>query len=362
VTTVDSPRLSAGSRPAIAHRDALEQRLDEYFLSQLDRSVGHDASFQELWMQLRRLAGGGKRVRPLLLLSTHRLLGGARDEDALRVALAFELLHTALMVHDDIIDKDLERRGGPNLTAAFASAAEAAGVGARKATAWGEASALLAGDLLLAAAVREVAETDLPAQERRTLLRIVDDGIFLAASGEQSDVAFGLGLEAADTIRIRTMMARKTAGYSFEAPLRAAAVLAGAPAGLGDRLAAVGRSLGVIFQMRDDLLGAFGDPRSTGKTDRGDLREGKRTLLVAFADGSPQWAAVAHLWGAEGLDDDGAAVLRSALESCGARERLERELEDEAVRTLGLIASAGLPEPLAAELSAQVRSGVERES
>src|SRR5690606_24160006 len=102
------------------------------------------------------------------------------------------------------------------------------------------------------------------------------------------------------------MMADKTAHYSLELPLRAAAVLADAGLEIEERLGAVGRSLGILFQMQDDLLGVFGDPDRTGKSASGDLREGKQTLLVAFARDTPAAASAAGRFGAPALAEAGA--------------------------------------------------------
>lgn len=341
-------------------REAVDRAVDDFFAMQYARSHGHDERFRALWAQLRRLGAGGKRVRPLVLLAAHDHLGGTRRHDALRAAVGVELLHTALVIHDDIIDRDLERRGAPNLTAVFASDALTRGVEAATARAWGETMALLAGDLLLSAAVRELARIDAPADIRARVLDAVDEGIYLAASGEQADVAFGIGLATPDADTIREMMRHKTACYSFEAPLRIGAALAGAPEPLGERLGDIGRTLGVLFQMQDDLLGTFGDSPVTGKSTSGDLREGKVTLLVSYAVGTPEWRSVEHLWGRPSLSDDEVAQLRTAIEASGARRTLERDIEREAARTEALIGSARLPSALAAELRATVRSAVER--
>lgn len=343
-------------------REQFEERLDAYFDEQTARATLHDARFRELWERLRILARGGKRVRPLLLLAAHDDLGGRRRDDALRAAVGVELLHTALVIHDDIIDGDLERRGGPNIVARFATDAAASGIRPDDARAWGETMALLAGDLLLSASIREVARIDAPAELRDRVLHILDDGVYLAASGEQADVAFGLGLERPDTESIRTMMHRKTACYSFETPLRVGAALAEAPEQLGHRLGEIGSSLGLLFQMRDDLLGVFGAPEVTGKSASGDLREGKVTLLVAYARDEPAWEAVAELWGRPELSDREVALLREALEVSGARRRLEKDIEREAARALSLIGAARLPSALAAELRHAVRVGMEREA
>lgn len=340
--------------------ERIDQALADFLDVQLARTLDHDDRFRELWQRIIGLSLGGKRVRPRAVLSAHDHLGGSRPDDALATAIAFELLHTALVIHDDIIDGDLERRGAPNLTARFAKDAQMRGVDAVRSRAWGETMALLAGDLLLSSAVRVVGELDAPRRIRARVAELLDESIYEAASGEQADVAFGLGLENPDTDAIRIMMERKTASYSFDAPLRAGAVLAGADDVTVRRLGAIGRSLGLLFQMRDDLLGVFGSPEETGKSASGDLREGKVTLLITHAADTIEWQKVKHLWGISDASEGDLDVLRDALERSGARSRLEGEIADQAAHTLDLIHIAELPAAFADELRFATQNGIAR--
>jgi geranylgeranyl diphosphate synthase type II len=339
-----------------------ERRLDRFFDEQEARAAGRPGPYTELWRALRTATRGGKRLRPRLLLGAFLHLGGTRLDPAIELAVATELLHTALLVHDDVIDGDVARRGVPNVVGTFAQAGSAGGLGATPARRWGEQAALLAGDLMLTSALRIAARLDVPPARRAELVDLVDESVFRAAAGELADVAYAAGLLVPTPAQIRDVMADKTAHYSLELPLRGAAVLAGAPAVVAARLGAIGRSLGVVFQMRDDLLGVFGRTQETGKSASGDLREGKQTLLVAAARGTAPWRAVEHLFGQPGLDDDGAARLRTALEASGARRRAERELHAERDTALGLIARAGLPPALADLLSLEALRAAERPS
>ena len=153
---------------------------------------------------------------------------------------------------------------------------------------------------------------------------------------------------------------------SFGLPARKMVVisglLAGAPDWLGDRLGAIGHRLGLVFQMRDDLLGVFGSAAETGKSCSNDLREGKQTLLVAYAHGTAEWSAASHLFGREDLDEAGADVLRGALEASGARSRLEQEVHDERDAALTLIGGADLPDALARLLAGEAERAAERRS
>ncbi|MBO0607811.1 polyprenyl synthetase family protein [Myceligenerans salitolerans] len=329
-------------------RDAVDTVLTDFFEGRIRRADALAEHYTLLWQRLARSSLGGKRLRPRLLLDTHRAFGAPYPQDAAVAAASFELLHTALLLHDDVIDRDLSRRGRRNLPAEFAADATESGLLPEAARSWGDASGILGGDLLLSATYSLLARVR-PAV-RGELTELVDEHLFRAAAGEHDDVAFGLGTASATTDSVLRMMAHKTAGYSFAAPLCAGAVLAEAGDGASADLEQVGVELGVLYQLRDDVLGVFGDSR-TGKSTLSDLRQGKRTLLVAFAEGHPEWIAVRHLWGDPDLDEPGAELLRSALVASGARTAMTELIEtrrQEAVATIGGTAlPAGLRKDLA---------------
>ena len=366
-TTVAPSMRTAETTPLVlphigAALAEVERRLELVLDEAVRRSGRHAPQYQDLWRAVRSTTRGGKRLRPRLLLAAFLHLGGTRLEPAIELAVAVELLHTALLVHDDVIDGDVERRGAPNVVGSFALAGRSEGLSEQAARRWGEHAALLAGDLLLTSALRITARLDLDHVRRTALVELVDESVFRAAAGELADVAYAAGLATPSASDIRRLMADKTAHYSLELPLRAAAVIGGSPDWMGDRLGAIGHRLGLVFQMRDDLLGVFGSAAETGKSDWNDLREGKQTLLVAYARGTAQWAEVAHLFGREDLDEAGADVLRTALETSGARDRLEREIHKERDTALALIDGAGLPEALAGLLADEARRAAERRS
>ena len=339
----------------------VEARLVAYFDRQSARAARHSPRFVTLWAHMREAAAGGKRLRPRLVALAGLHLGhGAPIRPLVEVATAIELLHTALLLHDDVIDGDVERRGVQNLVGAHAATARRAGVPSTAADRWGQSAAILAGDLLIAAALRLTADLDLGADRRERLVDLLDESIFRAAAGELADVAFAAGLDAPSAADIRRMMADKTAHYSVELPLRAGAVLAGASRDEESRLAEIGRSLGIVFQMRDDLLGVFGAVAETGKSASNDLREGKETMLVALARGTSAWARAEHWFGREDLDEAGADLLREALERSGARDRFEAALREERDAVLERIRGAALPDALAEALATAARFAAER--
>ncbi|MGD7707224.1 polyprenyl synthetase family protein [Microlunatus sp. Y2014] len=327
--------------------------LDEFFTRQEARAQSYDEPYRSLWRWIADAARGGKRLRPALVLLTHRHLAGpsptAESGDVVRLAAAFELLHTAFVIHDDVIDRDLLRRGRANVEGQAIVAAIDAGAGDDRAAGYGRAAAILAGDLLISAAHRLVAGVSLPPRRREVLLDLVDDCVHRAAAGEHADVWSSMVAPADQQVVLETV-ANKTAAYSFGAPLQAGALMAGATADVRARLGQVGRHLGIAFQLRDDVLGVFGAEHVTGKSSTGDLREGKETLLIGHARHDPAWRDVAVLFGRPDLDADGAARLRTVIRDSGALEQVERHIADNVDAARALIAGLAVPAGLRQQL------------
>ena len=307
--TVDSVTLDSTTVDAI---------LDDFFRAALARSAAYGADYTDLWASLQRASQGGKRFRPALLTGIYRHLGGADETLAGTVAAAVELLHTAFVVHDDVIDHDEMRRGRLNVSGTFAERVRSAGGDPDRAATLGAAAGILAGDLALTGAHRLVASSTAQPATREELLTLLDHAIYVTAAGELSDVQNSLGPVSATLAEVITMAAHKTAVYSFELPLQAGALLAGASRQTVDGLGRVGRLLGTAFQLQDDLDGVFGDEQLTGKSALTDLREGKVTPLVVHARGTAQWPFVRRHLGTADLTLDQLEAVRAALESSGS--------------------------------------------
>lgn len=282
--------------------DAVDQAIAGAIDRIRDRAGALGGAFPALGDAISRAATGGKRFRPALVVASFDAFGGdATASTALYpVAAAFELLHTAFVVHDDVIDHDTVRRGIPNVSGEFRARARERGADDAGAALLGDAAGILAGDLLLHEAGRLIALADVDAARRAALLDVIDDAIYVSAAGELADVEHAVEEDCAASDELLSAAHDKTAVYSFTAPLCAGALLAGAS---DDALAALHRAggrLGLAFQLADDLIGAFGSEAQAGRESGGDLREAKRTPLIAFARESESWhrvndaLAVAH--------------------------------------------------------------------
>lgn len=306
----------APPRPYATTVDAI---LDDFFRRAIDRSSAYGADYAELWASLQRASQGGKRFRPALLTGIYQQLGGTDERLACTVAAAVELLHTAFIVHDDVIDHDELRRGRLNVTGTFAQSVRSGGGDAGRAATLGAAAGILAGDLALTGAHRLVASSTAAPDTREELLNLLDHAIYVTAAGELSDVRNSLGPVPNSLTQVIDMAANKTAVYSFELPLQAGALLAGASRETVEGLGRVGRLLGTAFQLQDDLDGVFGDEAVTGKNALTDLREGKVTPLVVHASGTAQWPFVCRHLGNADLTLEQLYAVRAALESSGSR-------------------------------------------
>ncbi|SDS76354.1 geranylgeranyl diphosphate synthase, type II [Brevibacterium sandarakinum] len=329
---------------------SFQDRLAQVLRDGRHRSRAASTQYRQLWESLTRMATGGKLIRPRLLMDAHRGLGGRDERAAVDAACAMQLLHIALVIHDDVIDNDTIRRGEANISGEFAAEAVLRGAARREAQAWGDATALLGGDLMLTLAHSLLARLDVDDAKRRAILDIFDDTLFESAAGEHSDVWLSLHLEEARSQDVLAMAGQKTAVYSFQAPLLIAAVLAGADTGLIDELTVIARQIGVIYQLRDDVLGLFGDERTIGKSTISDLREGKETLLIAFARSDPSWVAVRSLFGDRMLSTADGHRLRQVIEESGALVFVESIISDRCDDLYRLIREAALPTALSNQL------------
>lgn len=332
---------------------SLQSELDRFVDDGLRRAAAHGEDYQELWRALGRATAAGKRFRPALMLATYQAYGGRDGEVAARVAAALELLHTALLIHDDLIDGDQVRRGSANVAGTFAELAAARGAEAPAQATFSLAASVLAGDLALVGATREIALCGADAPTTRRLLELLDDAVHVSAAGELADVALSLvGVdEVAILADVIAMEERKTAVYSFQLPLQAGAVLAGAPARTVDLLGEVGRLAGIAFQLVDDLHGVFGDGAVTGKSTLCDLREGKLTPLIAHARGTAAWPEISGYVGDRSLDEERAAIVRSLLVECGSRAFVERLADDYLTASMSAAVDLNLHPLLQTELS-----------
>jgi geranylgeranyl diphosphate synthase type I len=314
---------------AASFRDDVQSALDDFIDDQAVRlaPLGDDAA--RLVDAGRASVTGGKRFRAAFCHWGFRSVRpDVPDGAALpRAAAALELLHASALVHDDYMDDSDTRRGRPATHRAFESQHREHGWSGDPAQ-YGAAAAILLGDLLLCWSDELLRTCGLPAEDVEAALALFDTSRSEVITGQFLDMSVQARGES-DVDQAMRVLRYKSAKYSVERPLHVGAALAGAGPEVLAALTAFGLPLGEAFQLRDDLLGVYGDPDVTGKPAGDDLTEGKRTVLVALAlQGAPadradrlDRALGSALTGAE------VAELRSIIEDSGAHAEVERRIE-----------------------------------
>ena len=330
-----------------AFRERVQRVLDDFLDTQADRLAPLGPDAERLLAEARASVSGGKRLRAAFCWWGHLAVADPADEDALaRACASLELLHASALVHDDLMDASDTRRGRPATHRGFAAEHRAAdgGRGWRgDAEQYGAAAAILLGDLLLAWADELLRTCGLPADRVLAALDVLDHTRTEVIAGQFLDVSVQ-ARGRADVDAAMTVLRFKSAKYSIERPLHTGAALAGADEPTADALRAFGLPLGEAFQLRDDLLGVFGDPAQTGKPAGDDLVEGKRTVLVALAlDAAPDDEA-RRLDAALGrpLTGDEVDDLRAIITRCGAQQQVEEVIAALTDRALAVLDGADL--------------------
>src|SRR5579875_1434520 len=313
------------------------------------------------------LLAGGKRLRAAFCYWGWRACGGADVPAIFAAAASLELLHASALVHDDVMDASDTRRGQPSVHRRFEARHGAAGWRG-SAERFGMGSAILVGDLLLAWTDEMLRTSGLPPAAVWRGLAVLDAmrtevfaGQYLDLVGQASGSA-----RVADALRVVTY---KSAKYTVERPLHLGAALAlaghgeaghgeaghgeaghgeaGHEAAVRSAFTSFGIPLGIAFQLRDDILGVFGDPARTGKPVTDDLREGKRTVLLALAReraGRRQAAVLDRSVGDPHLTESGARRVRSVITGTGALAECEMMIDRNVKEALAALESAPITE------------------
>ncbi|HWJ83337.1 MAG TPA: polyprenyl synthetase family protein [Nocardioides sp.] len=327
-----------------AFRAGVQAELDAFLDRQAEVLAPLGADAERLVAEARPVVSGGKRFRAAFCHWGHRAVAPGDDDTPalLRAGAALELLHASALVHDDLMDASDTRRGRPATHRGFAAEHRSAGWRGDEEQ-YGGAAAILLGDLLLSWADELLRRCGFGWDRTASALEVFDLCRTEVIAGQFLDVSVQARGHA-DLATAMTVLRYKSAKYSIERPLHVGAALAGADAATMRALSAFGLPLGEAFQLRDDLLGVFGDPATTGKPAGDDLVEGKRTVLVAFAlDGAPA-ADAARLDAALGtpLTDEQVGDLREIIDRSGARDQVEAMISDLADRALGALRAADL--------------------
>lgn len=317
-----------------AVQSEVDQRLRGFLETRLDVARRQGAEVWEMVSAVRDLClRGGKRLRPALLVAGYRSASErAALEPALDAGVALELLQAYLLIHDDWMDGDLVRRGGPAVHAHLAKRFRSQHKG--------HASGILAGDYASAVALEALSQVEMKPSAALPAFACFAEMQLDAIAGQQLDLIGG-------DYDVELAYQLKTGSYTVRGPLRLGAILGGAGPKTLLALDRFALPIGVAFQLRDDLLSAFGEPKQTGKPLGNDLRAGKRTALLAaglkLSRGKDLRALKSVIGNVEASDAELRTAL-SVLESSGAHAMIEDRIAE--------LSRAGL---------AELRRGVSRQ-
>jgi geranylgeranyl diphosphate synthase type I len=344
------PALAAADLDRV--RAAVESALRSFLVEQRETLANMAAELVPVADEVAAIAGGGKRLRPAFAYWGWRGFVDPDDPTAeaddvvLRAVAALELVHSSALVHDDVMDGADTRRGRPATHIGFADRHGGDDLGG-DGTAFGVGAAILVGDLALVWSDELLRRSGISTDALARVRPVWDTMRTEVTAGQYLDLLRAAGGLPGPAGAL-TVARYKSAGYTVQRPLQLGATLACAGPDALEVCTAIGLPLGEAFQLRDDVLGVFGDPEVTGKSADDDLREGKRTLLVALTE--------------ETTDDDGRALLAGALGNpvaspeelddvrmlmtrSGALARVEERIAEQTGRAREAIAAA----PLAAD-------------
>jgi geranylgeranyl diphosphate synthase type I len=327
------------------YKQRIEPLLGEYFLLKTEQAEKIDPLAVETVEIIRRFVlSGGKRIRPALVYYGYLAAGGKDGENVVRASMAIELAHAFLLIHDDIIDRDATRHGIETVHETYKAHGRKIGLSDSEATHFGNSMAITAGDYTHTMANEILYDIDFEPEITLAALRKIQAIVTRTIPGEMLDVLMGAKGTATEEEILR-MYEGKTARYTFEGPLHLGCVLAGQQknAKLLASLSAYSLPVGNAFQIRDDILGVFGNEHKLGKSVGADIIEGKQTLLVsrAFRTGNGnQKKELDRLLGKKDLTEQEVEIFRQIIRETGSLEysqKLASKLVSESLSALGQI-------------------------
>ncbi len=336
----------------------VDTRIEELLDAEIDRWAMVDDAVVDPLRSLREFVlAGGKRLRPAFCLWAFVGAGGdVEDPAVVDAGAALELLHTFALIHDDVMDNSDRRRGLPTVHRQFEQLHDARSWRGETRR-FGEGAAILIGDLAFVYADQ--------------MLRGAPDEAIEVFNELRLEVNVGQVLDLVATARgdatvelARTICVYKSGKYTVERPLHLGAALAGRLDALRAPLSAYGEPLGEAFQLRDDLLGTFGDAKRTGKPVGEDLREGKPTTLFALARDEATGddaALLTQRYGAADLSAAEVGQIQEVFERTGARAAVESQVDLLVGTALGALTDAPITAIARDELDALARFVAERD-
>ncbi len=288
-------------------KNKINQELEVFFGCKIKmiKEKSKPKEFLEMAEKIKKFVlNSGKRIRPILLYYGYLAAGGKETDKIVKAAISIELIHSYLLIHDDIIDRDNFRHG--DLSMHYKYNKEYSELyGRNDLSHFGNSMGIMAGDLAAAFGYEIMSNSEFAPELKIKAINRMNQIFANTIAGESLDVVLGIKKEFSID-DIYQMQKYKTAKYSIEGPLQLGAILARASGVFVNSLKEFAIPLGIAYQIQDDIIGVFGDEKKTGKPVGADIREGKKTLLIAKA--------------LELADDKRKKILNSALGNVNVSE------------------------------------------
>lgn len=323
-------------------KNEIDIRIDEY----LDEEIAALDQVNE-WgsdsvKRLKEMSVSGKTIRGALAIFGYEMSGGRKRYAAVDMAVALELFQSAVLIHDDIIDRDDLRRGKPTIASQYSTVASTRGYA--NAAHFGMSQAICTADLGFFLAFRRLATLDTDPAVIRRIIALVAREMSLVGLGEMGDIGITHQQDLPTEEAVNSMYRYKTARYTFSLPLMAGAMLAQQPDRVIAQLEELGEILGLIFQLKDDDLALFGSEAETGKAVGNDIRENKKTLhaiKLFHRVTEVERAQLQTIFGNPQANEKDISLVREKLEHYGVREAITAEIDK--LKTTAETAIAQLP-------------------
>lgn len=311
-------------------RSDINDYLNGHYERQKMRAGSMHPDYGFLWEAMTsQHKAGGKRFRPYLCILAYEALGGTNYHQILPISASLELLHAAMLMHDDIIDRDYIRHNQLNVAGTYQQHYGLLLDDEDEVMHFAHSAAILSGDLLISDAYQLIIGSTVSPELRIRAAELLGEAIYDVSAGELLDTEAALyPPDYADSLKIAEL---KTALYSCSIPLAMGGMLAGANDNVQQALSQIGSGLGIAFQLADDLLGVFGTESVTGKSVIGDLREGKRTYLLQRTlhnSTDDQLHKLSAVIGNADCTEEMADLARQIMIDCGAKTEIESLMTD----------------------------------
>ncbi|KKR30024.1 hypothetical protein A2715_02965 [Candidatus Woesebacteria bacterium RIFCSPHIGHO2_01_FULL_39_32] len=304
----------------------IEEELESYFNKEIANAFGVSKKEKQLSLHIlhhikEHNLRPAKRLRGSFVYYGYKLLGGGKEKDIMFATMSIELIHTALLIHDDFMDQDDTRRGLPT-THEYYKKFHFNNKFRFDPLHYGESMAVNSGDAALCIGFEILGRANFNSQNKISALNRLFRGITNTALGQSFDITLE-GEGTASEKDITDLHLAKTAIYTYENPLHMGAILSGANQKDLDLISKYAIPGGVAFQLQDDILGLYGDPKKTGKPAHSDLRQGKMTLLIIKAlefGNKTQQKRLKEIWGKRDLTESEANEVRKIVKDTGSLE------------------------------------------